>query len=29
MRLFQLQSGMKVTGEATPELISALQAKAG
>jgi len=29
IRLFQLQSGMKVTGEATPDLISALQAKAG
>jgi localization factor PodJL len=29
IRLFQLQSGMKVTGEATPDLIAALQAKAG
>ncbi len=29
IRLFQLQSGMAVTGEATPDLISALQAKAG
>lgn len=28
IRLFQLQSGMMVTGQATPDLISALQAKA-
>ena len=27
IRLFQLQEGMKVTGEVTPELISALQSK--
>ncbi len=29
IRLFQLQSNMKVTGEVTPDLISALQAGAG
>lgn len=28
IRLFQLQSGMKVTGEVTPELLSEMQAKA-
>ena len=27
IRLFQLQEGMKVTGEVTPELISVLQSK--
>ena len=29
IRLFQLQSGMKVTGEVTPELVNEMQAKAG
>ena len=29
IRLFQLQAGMKVTGEVTPELLAALRAKAG
>lgn len=29
IRLFQLQAGMKVTGEVTPELLAALRAKGG
>jgi localization factor PodJL len=29
IRLFQLQSGLKVTGEVTPELLAAMRAKAG
>lgn len=29
IRLFQLQAGLKVTGEVTPELLAALRAKAG
>lgn len=29
IRLFQLQAGMKVTGEITPELLAAMRAKAG
>jgi localization factor PodJL len=29
IKLFQIQQGMKVTGQATPDLISAMQAKAG
>ena len=29
IRLFQLQSGMKVTGEISPDLLDAMRAKAG
>ncbi|MFN4143831.1 peptidoglycan-binding domain-containing protein, partial [Aestuariivirga sp.] len=29
IKLFQLQSGLKVTGELTPELLAALRVKAG
>ena len=29
IRLFQLQSGLKVTGEVTPEVLDAMRAKAG
>jgi localization factor PodJL len=29
IRLFQLQQGLKVTGEVSPELLAAMQSKAG
>jgi localization factor PodJL len=29
IRLFELQSGMSITGEVTPELLAKLRAKAG